>query len=219
MRILLFVPFFILSAGCAHAQTLNIPKTCEYDPKIQRERSLELVKLEEEDQADRILPYDQVDWNKVNPRDLERRIRVAAIFAEGCFKSAADYGNAAMVYQHGTAADHYYQTFLWASRAVQLGDDSRRWLTAAGLDRYLVKIGQKQLFGTQFSKDSTGRWCIQPVESSFPEKRRKEWVKLNLRDATANFIKALNLNLAVDDIRDCDLKLKPSPPGTVPGFY
>lgn len=27
--------------------------------------------------------FDSVDWNKVNHRDLQRRIQVAAIFAEG----------------------------------------------------------------------------------------------------------------------------------------
>ena len=84
-----------------------------------------------------------MDWSKVTPRDLARRIKVASIFAEGCFKSAADYASAAMVFQHGTAADHFYQTFIWANKAVQLGDESQRWLTAAGLDRYLVALGQK----------------------------------------------------------------------------
>ncbi len=39
--------------------------------------------------------FDSTDWTKVNPRDLQRRIQVATIFAEGCFKIAADYASAA----------------------------------------------------------------------------------------------------------------------------
>ena len=187
--------------------------------KRQGEISNTLLEIAKEDQADRAGSYDSVDWSQVNPRDLQRRIQVAAFFAEGCFKTASDYASAAMVYQHGTTADHYYQAFLWANDAVKLGDQSQLWLTAAGLDRHLVKIGQKQLFGTQFSKDASGKWCLQPVESSFPESRRIESVKLDLKSEIANFLKGIAATQSPEQTKECSPALQASPRGTVPGFW
>jgi len=212
-------------AGCVHAST-QLTVGCELNPSLQNERSAELLKIVQEDQADRSGSYDSIDWSKVDPRDLARRTRVAAIFAEGCFKIASDYASAAMVYQHGKTADHYYQAFIWANAAVRLGDESQRWLTAAALDRYLVKIGQKQLFGTQLSKNSTelakgasGRWCLQPVEPSFPEAMRIEYIKRNLKDNTANVLKGIGSSQTQQETKKCEPALKPSPKGTVPGFW
>lgn len=214
---LLFAVWTLIFSGCAHAATQL--ETCESNPSLQKEKSAELLRIVEEDQADRAGPYDSVDWNKVNPRDLKRRIRVAGIFAEGCFKSASDYASAALVFQHGTTADHYYQAFLWANEAVKLGDEAQRWLTAAGLDRYLVKIGQRQLFGTQFSKDASGNFCIQPVEPSFPESRRIEFIKRNLKENTAHVLKGIGFKQSPEDIKDCVPALIRSPNGTLPGFW
>ena len=214
----LLITSVLALASCAHASN-PLAEGCDDNPAVQKERSAELVKIEQEDQADRSGPYDSIDFSKVNPRDLRRRIRVAAIFAEGCFTTASDYKSAALVFQHGTTADHFYQAFLWANQALKRGDESQRWLTAAGLDRYLVKIGQKQLFGTQFSKDSAGRWCIQPVESTFPESRRKEYTKKTLGDIIAATLKGIGAAQDPKQVRDCEPALRSSPAGAVPGFW
>jgi hypothetical protein len=177
------------------------------------------VKIAQEDQSDRAGSYDSVDWNKVNPRDLQRRIQVATIFAEGCFKTSSDYASAATVYQHGNTADHYYQAFIWANEAVKLGDQSQLWWTAAALDRYLVKIGQKQLFGTQLSRNNSEKWCVQSVEPSFPESIRIKYVKFSVKEQIAHTLKGIGSSQSPDDVQDCDPSLKPSPRGTVPGFW
>lgn len=215
IRILVLCTFPL--AGCAHAADQF--NTCELNQNLQNEKSAELQKIEEEDQADRAGPYDSIDWNKVNPRDTARRIKVATIFADGCLKTAADYAAAAMVFQHGTVADHYYQTFIWANQAVKIGDSSQRWLTAAGLDRYLVKVGHKQLFGTQFSKDSVGKFCLQPVESSFSDVLRIEYLKRTLKDNTAHVLKGIGATQSPEETKNCEPGLKDSPKGTVPGFW
>jgi hypothetical protein len=219
MKAFCFIILIFVVTSCAHASSSASHLTCDQDPKRQKKLSAELKTIVQQDQADRALPYDQTDWSKVSARDLQRRLRVAAIFAEGCFKEASDYASAALVYQHGTAADHFYQTFLWASRAVELGDESRRWLVAAGLDRYLVKLERKQLFGTQFGRAGTGPWCIQPVEPTFPEKRRLEYIKKSLNESIDQFIFGMKLKLRREDIRDCEPKLSESPRGSVPGFW
>lgn len=219
MKIIYLIILQISLLSCAHAAPLIQPVGCDQNPKLQGERSAELIKLTEQDQKDRSTPFELTDWNKVNPRDLQRRIRVATIFAEGCFQSSADYASAATIYQHGVTADHYYQAFVWANQAVKLGDKSQVWWTAAALDRYLVKIGQKQLFGTQLSKNTSGKWCVQSVEPSFPESVRMKYVKFSVKEQIAHTLKGIGSSQAPDQVMDCDLTLKPSPQGTVPGFW
>jgi hypothetical protein len=209
---------FLAFTGCAHASSA-LNEGCDSNPSLQNKKSAELLEIVHEDQADRSVPYDQIDWTQVNPRDLKRRTKVAAIFAEGCLKSAADYASAALIFQHGTTADHFYQTFIWANDAVKLGDSTQRWMVAAGLDRYLVKISQKQLFGTQLSKDAFGNFCIQPVEPSFPDTIRIQYIKINLEDSIVNTLKGIGSTQLAQDIKDCNPELKPSPKGTVPGFW
>jgi hypothetical protein len=217
--ILIFLSSTSIFTACAHASVATRVFGCEANPKLQGERSAELLKIVQADQDDRSKPFDDVDWNKVNANDLQRRIKVATFFAEGCFQTAPDYASAAMVYQHGTTADHYYQAFVWANKAVKLGDGAQHWLTAAALDRYLVKMGQKQLFGTQMSKDAAGRWCLQPVEPSFSESLRIEYVKFSVKDQIARTLKGIGSAQAPQDVKDCEPMLKASPKGTVPGFW
>jgi hypothetical protein len=207
----------LLLTACIH--TAPEPEACEGNAALQRLKSAELARLETEDQADRAFPFEKIDWSLVSPRDLHRRIQVADLFATGCLSTAADYANAAMIYQHGNTTDHYYQAFLWAHEAVKLGDNNSRWLTAAGIDRYLVKTGHQQLFGTQFSQDAAKHWCIQPVAAEFPETRRMEYVKRSLSASITNFLQGMKSPLTLKDIKYCEPALKPTPTGTVPGFW
>lgn len=208
--------FFTTLQASAADQVLS----CVDQPVFQTSASAELQKIELEDQADRKGQMDQIDWKKVTPRDLQRRIRVAELFAAGCFKDAKDFANAALVYQHGDTADHAFQAFVWAKRAIQLGDSSQKSLMAVALDRYLVRSGQKELFASQASKGpGESCWCLEPVEESFPEKLRVEYAKRSLSDELA-WVKSLNEKQPeCAQAQYCKHDLKPSPAGTVPGFW
>jgi hypothetical protein len=131
-RILLaffFCSFPVVVLGCAHSKKVGTELiSCYEHPDQHASSSVELQNLVDADQADRQGSVDKIDWTRVLPRDLERRARVSEIFAEGCLKEAKDYSAAAMVYQHGETADHSYQTFIWAKRAVELGDSSQNWI-------------------------------------------------------------------------------------------
>ena len=195
----------LLCLGCAHISQASAPPlslTCQANPKVQEARSHELKALYDGDQDDRkeieahldkVWPKDKVETMSRN--DAERRRRVAEIFADGCFKTAADYAHAAMIYQHGIVPDHFYQTFIWSQRAVELGDPSQKHLMALGVDRYLMNLGQKELFGSQAKKINFDDlcWCLAPIEPSFPESVRQEylgktkadqfaWLKRNQRE-------------------------------------
>ena len=84
MRTILSISITIIFlTSCAH--TANAPQIqpvgCQANPKRQADSTVELINIAKVDQADRSGPYDSIDWNKVNPRDSSRRIRVATLFA------------------------------------------------------------------------------------------------------------------------------------------
>lgn len=218
---------FLFSVGCATSSTSvalaqasasgTMLVTCAEDPLKQKARSEELQKIVNEDQKDRV---GNVDWSKVVARDEARRQRVGAIFGEGCIKSAQDFAAAALVFQHGVVPEHYFQTFLWAKRAVELGDVSQKSLMAKGIDRYLVNTNRRQLFATQASKVNADKcWCLEEVEKTFPEKLRLEYEKMSLEQA----LKGVDmLNQAEPSCRPakfCKKGFKESPAGTIPGFW
>ncbi len=206
---------FLFFNGFIQAQPLQ--KTCRTDKELLKSRSQELQALLRDDQEDRIPP---VNWNWVAPRDEERRKRVAEIFAEGCFRKAKDYAAAAMIFQHGVTSDHYYQAFIWSQKALALGHASAKWLVAAAVDRYLVSVGQKQLFATQAYRPRNHRcWCLNETEESFPESMRFEYTEKGLKEAF-EWVESLNQSLPrCTPARYCNQGLKPSPAGTVPGFW
>lgn len=210
----------VFTLGCTTAGSAPSLESCFANPRLQKQESERLQRLAAEDQADRQVDVHSIDWSQVTPRDIQRRIDIAEIFAKGCFVSAADYGAAAKVYQHGDTADHAFQAFLWSKRGVDLGDDSQKWWLASGLDRYLVRSGRKQLFATQFSKPYKNPcWCMEQVEATFSDLRRLEYVKKNLSQALG-FLKELNKNSpSCRDIKYCTNPLEASPSGTIPGFW
>ena len=81
--------------------------------------------------------------------DAARRQQVKALLDAGALRTATDLHSAALVYQHGDTAQDYLMAHTLAVAA--LGEDSTKspWLAAATLDRYLHKIGQPQIYGTQ----------------------------------------------------------------------
>jgi len=218
--ILLLILLFSLSVFAdkvaPNATIQSQQKTCIEDQERQKQRSDELQKIVAEDQADRTTR--PIDWNKVGPRDMIRIKRVGEIFAEGCIVQAKDYAAAALVFQHGDHPDHYLQVYLWQKRAVELGDkEDHPDLMYSGIDRYLVSIGRRQLFATQYGKMKKENCrCLQAIEESFPEKRRTELTGRALNKAFA-FVKEGNLDRpACAEIRFCDTPLLPTTKADLP---
>jgi hypothetical protein len=209
----------LFSCACAHAKMASAsPESCFGRLDLQAVKSKRLQEIVAEDQADR--SHTPIDWSIVTPRDINRRIEVAEAFALGCIASAADYASAAMVYQHGDTADHAYQAFIWSKRAVDLGDATQKWLVAAALDRYLVRLGHKQLFATQLSRAFDEEClCLDPVEASFPQTMRSEYLNKTVAQVLL-FVQEENKGKpSCNEVRFCKRDRKPSPRGTVPGFW
>jgi hypothetical protein len=106
-----------------------------------------------EDQKDREGPAASLQWEKIHPRDRARRERVHELLAADGLKTAEDFHDAAYIYQHGEASSDYLLAHLLAMVAVQKGDKTSLWISAATLDRYLKSVSQPQVFGTQYSSN------------------------------------------------------------------
>jgi hypothetical protein len=137
----------------------------------------DLVRLYQEDQDDRANDLAGTDWKVVAQRDEERRKKVLEIMEKGGAKEAGDYVHAAMVFQHGTKPEDYDRANQWAAKAVALDPDypGARWLAAASKDRYLMKSGKPQLYGTQIQKDKDGPWYLWQVDPSITDEERAKW--------------------------------------------
>src|SRR5438876_7541294 len=104
--------------------------------------SREVHKLYLEDQKDRGVGVggESLPWNKIEPRDRIRRIRIHELLSAGALQTAGDFHDAAFIYQHGQTPDDYLLAHVLATVAVQKGDSKGLWISAATLDRYLNSI-------------------------------------------------------------------------------
>lgn len=117
-----------------------------------------------EDQRDREGSIKSLDWDKIGPRDRSRRERVHEILAAGGLKTARDFHDAAYIYQHGEVPLDFLLAHALAMVAVQKGDRSSLWISAATLDRFLESSHQSQIFGTQYNSLNNGPFTQDPYD-------------------------------------------------------
>ena len=117
----------------------------------------EIKRLFDADQADR--QAQPIDWKVVDKRDADRREATRKLLADGALHTGEDFENASFIFQHGEAADDYLLAHTLAVIAVNKGDKGAVWMAAATLDRYLMAIGQPQIYGTQFSLSAWSAEC------------------------------------------------------------
>jgi hypothetical protein len=195
-------------------------KSCPDDSQKQALRSSELQEIVSADQADRQIPGSQINWDKVSAADELRAKRVAEIFAEGCFKTAADYAAAALVFQHGVVPDHYYQAYLWSKQALELGDTTQKLMVANAIDRYLLSLGFKQLFGAQsFRNGPNDCHCLGPTEDSFSDEIRLQICGISLNDRMTSLQETNKNHPLCEAVIYCDKNLRSPPKGLFPGIW
>jgi len=144
---------------------------------LQAQDNAALQALRDADQADRRVGVNAIDWSIVAPRDEQRRAAVVELVRTGQLRTATDYANAALIYQHGATADEIRTAPALATLALTLEPQhaSARWLSLAAWDRLLMREGRPQWWGTQFHKNAQGRWELYPVdEDAVTDTRRIE---------------------------------------------
>lgn len=203
---LLLSCLWLAPAAAAEPQRIIFSNPCKTS------RSAELKELADADQKDRVGDLTP----ESDARDLVRIKRVGEIFAEGCLQTGADYGAAALVFQHGHAPDHFLQTYIWASRAVALGDESARWLISRGIDRYLQNTGRKQLYATQSFSLNGGCRCLWPVEESATDEDRRK-IGAGTYAEQLKWIDGQNAGTTCPPAGQCDVAADPVAKGSIPG--
>jgi len=111
-----------------------------------------------------------VDQPTLIRNDAKRRDQVRALLAAGSVITAQDFHDAAYIFQHSQNADDYLLAHILAIEAVVKGDASSKWIAAATLDRYLQQIGQKQVFGTQYSDEKFAYYLQHKADPDLNEK-------------------------------------------------
>ena len=209
----------VLSCALLASASAAAPTKITFGDPCPQSRSAELKSLADADQKDRDVDFSKLPdkaAHKISGRDDKRRKRVAEIFAEGCLQTADDYHDAALIFQHGSAPDHFLLTYLWASRAVALGDPDAQWLVPRGIDRYLMNTGSKQLYATQGFSQEHGCHCLWPVEETATDADRLKIGSKPLAEKM-KWIDELNKEKQCAPAAFCDVEAKPVPKGSLPG--
>ncbi|HEY6851223.1 MAG TPA: hypothetical protein VI320_34060 [Terracidiphilus sp.] len=144
------LPALLLLSGTNFAQT-KAPTLRALYVEDQRDRGVALaddgVSILTKEQADKLPSF---DWEQEVPkRDEARREQARTLLAQSAL-TGEDYFYAAYLFQHGESANDNLFAHILGAQAIALGYTRAKWNSAAALDRYLQKIGQKQVFGTQY---------------------------------------------------------------------
>lgn len=145
----------------------------------------ELRRLRDEDQRDRA--PEAIDWTMVTPRDHARLKRVKELFAADALHTANDYVRSALILQHGETTEDILLAHEFCVAAMVLGKNDRESasLAAAAEDRFLMKAGRPQRFGTQFTKDGAGPWRLHPIGDGVTDALRRVMAVPSLAEARA----------------------------------
>jgi hypothetical protein len=158
-----------------------------FDDEPDAKTSDRLKTLFEEDQR---YASDPVDWTdperlfsqlgpdftkQAEDEALHHRIEVLKLLQQGKIILAPDLYYAAMIFQHGTCADHFKLANELAERSMDLGYAPARWLYAVSRDRYLLAIGRPQQFGTQLHWDKFRRWYMPALDFRTTDQERAKY--------------------------------------------
>lgn len=115
-----------------------------------------MKRLFEQDQKDRDVDFNAMsdqqrsEWrNRLLSQDAQRRKEVNDIISRGELHTGRDFEEAAVIFQHGSETDDFLFVHVLAVVAVAKGRSQSRWLAAATLDRYLHRMNQPQIYGTE----------------------------------------------------------------------
>lgn len=103
-----------------------------------------------------------------------RRGRVEELIAAGALATAADYYHAARVLQHGERLAHWWRAHELARTAAALGHPQARYQAAAALDRWLMRGGRPQKYGTNSVIDGD-RWRVWDHDPATTDAERAAW--------------------------------------------
>lgn len=159
------------------------------------EVSRELASLFKLDQAERTVGYENIDFPTMRANDKVRLQRAREIYAEvkasNIILAGEDLYHLAMLFQHSPEVPDYLTARKVADMAADKGSGAGKLLSAAAEDRYLLAVGEKQKWGTQFKREGE-TWEQFPMqedaESGITDDMRKERGVPARKDQVATFL-------------------------------
>ena len=186
LKVLLVLNLLALSAILARPFVVAPFAAAQSSAKVQDKDNQELVRLMDEDQADRLPPAGKsIDWKIVAARDESRLKRVKELYSQNQLRTGNDYFNAALVLQHSNTPEDY----LLAHELCVVAISKKRGiesLAAASEDRFLMSIGRPQRFGTQYKSDGPNQpYRLYKVDPGVTDELRRIMMVPTLAEAKA----------------------------------
>ena len=141
---------------------------------VKAQDNKELQQMADADQQSRIAP--DINWIILNEQDSIRRVRVDEFFEKGEIRTAKDYLNAGIIFQHGNDTIASQKAVNCFGKAIELDSTLNRWWCAAAVDRDLMRRGEPQIYGTQFIKNkmTNEKWKRYTIDTTkISDKERK----------------------------------------------
>lgn len=119
------------------------------------------------------------EWRRWVAAGAPRRELVRQLIRSGGLVTAEDYANGALLLQHGETPEDFMLSHVLGTIAGFKGDRNGRFLSAVSLDRYLLNVGQPQVFGSQampdFARMASSPWSMTPNMAIISDQIRKEF--------------------------------------------
>lgn len=167
-----------LFVGSLSVLLLNgcIERKAETQNKKESPVSAELLSMLEEHQQMRSWKDYPVDL--LREADLRHRQTVYQLLAQALIVEPADLYRAAVLLQSSDSSsgpEEIMLAYYCALESARKGNNEARHLSAEYLDKYLIKNGLPQKYGTQNFLDSKGSRVLYPFDSSTTDADRANW--------------------------------------------
>lgn len=141
-----------------------MPMTRKMKPVNEELRAL--LAADQEDRGGGSLTADALERDRVRLRRVKELLEAGA---------AEDLFCAAMILQHGSALENYWQAHELAKASADGGHAPARWLAAAAYYRWLMHQGEPQHFGTQYFALAGGPLRLWEVDPTTTDDERARW--------------------------------------------
>lgn len=146
MRIIILIAIILIGSISCDS---NNSKTASID-REKTEDNPELQQLFDADQTDRM--SHELDSKSINYNDSIRESRVYELLDSNKVRTANDYTNAALIFQHGEDSTAYGMAVRLMKKSIELDPTRDKWLLAAAIDRELLSRNRPQIYGTQYRR-------------------------------------------------------------------
>ncbi|RJS27907.1 hypothetical protein DRW03_00280 [Corallococcus sp. H22C18031201] len=146
----------------------------------------ELQRLYAEDQQARthlVMKPTKEQLAEFMAKDRERLTRVKEMVAHGDLKTGADFFSAGIIFQHGGTLEDYAMARDMGAEAARRGHPKGLWMAAAAWDRWLMRAGKPQRFGTQYvPAQGTPQMVLYTMDPRVTDEERARWGFSPLKD-------------------------------------